>query len=375
MVSFIKLSGLGFLLSAGLIALGTDIIPRRCNVPGTSLLAAQPTPVRSFPPPPVSPFVVRPGLDPAFPLEPALPPNIERFDVKTTYADVPTVPFYIRCPANYVPETDPSKRKLHRLLLICPYLNHSALANLKGEEGTGPLLKMADERGWFVLVPYFSQKYKTAADAHDRNRFYYYPETFSGKTVVAAIKETTKRYPVDTWRLFVHGMSGGAQFVHRFTIWAPEHVAAVSINSASWIDPPQKRSARVAWLVVYGELDPCAKSHQEFLDELQKLGAITVRRSYSDDGHGGCHNQLTAAFFAFYDGLTKDELGRCPNPNAEEPVGSARMPPKKMPFVGDTLNWQYYPNTSEVRNNIPATNRVFLPTEDIAKAWGKKGDL
>jgi hypothetical protein len=334
------------------------------------------------PPPPkpedpalIKPVVVEAGLDPAFPLEKELPPNVERFDVKTTYEGLPTVPFYIRRPAKYVPETDPGQRKLHRLLLICPYLNNSAVGNLKGEEGTGPLLKMADERGWFVLVPHFDQKYKKYEEIHDQDHFYYYPGIFSGKTVAMAIQETARRYPVDTWRMFVHGTSGGAQFVHRFAIWAPEHVAAVSINSSSWVDAPQKRSACVAWLVVFGETDPCADVQRKFVEDLRDLGAITLVRSYPVDGHGINHNQLTANFFAFYDDLTKDELGKRPDPNAAEPIGSARMPPEKMPLVGDTLNWRYYPNTAEVLSNLPAQNRVFLPTEAIAKQWGKKGEL
>ena len=40
------------------------------------------------------------------------------------------------------------------------------------------------------------------------------------------------------------------------------------------------------------------------------------------------------------------------------------------PFVGDAQEWRYYRNTAETADGIPDEERIFLPSEPIAKLWG-----
>jgi len=294
---------------------------------------------------------------------PALPENVEVFTVKTRSDENKEVPFYVRRPAGYE-----AKGRTYRILFICPVLNGDGRKVMESHS----LIPLADSRGWFVVSPTFKQQ---TAEGMDRKKSYYYPEPFSGKAVLDALDLIAKKYPVDINRLLLKGLSGGAQFVHRFALWAPERVTAVAINSSSWFDEPNPKAAGAAWLVTVGESDPSYDNSLEFVSKLNDCGAAPLFRAYLGmihEGDGRVSN-LNAAFLTFYDELTSGELGKR--------VGIAdRLKPKlalagkDMPYVGDGQEWKYYPNTEENRGNVAEDNRVFLPSEEIAKLWGKQED-
>jgi poly(3-hydroxybutyrate) depolymerase len=102
--------------------------------------------------------------------------------------------------------------------------------------------------------------------------------------VVDALETVAKKYPIDPTRIFMQGLSGGAQFVHCFAIWAPERVTAVAINSSSWFDEPNAKCNQVAWLVTIGESDASFTNTLEFVDQLREVGAAPAFSLVSGDG-------------------------------------------------------------------------------------------
>ncbi len=162
-----------------------------------------------------------------------VPENVEVFTVRTSSPLNREIPFYVRPPRSFIQSPN---QKPHRILFICPVYNGDPLPLLDGNDY---LLRLADQRDWFVVSPRFKQDGK---DVQDRRKSYYYPETFSGKAVLEAFEQIARKFPVDTERIFMQGLSGGAQFVHRFAIWAPERVTAVAVNSSSWFDEPTENS-------------------------------------------------------------------------------------------------------------------------------------
>ena len=193
-----------------------------------------------------------------------LPERVETFTVKTRSDMNKEIPFYLRVPKNYRPG------KVYRLLFLCPHLNQEGLKKLAG---SAPWLALADQRDWFVMSCTFKQASK---DAQDRKLAYYYPESFSGKATLEALELVSKKYPVDTERLLMQGLSGGAQFVHRFAMWAPDRVTAVAVNSSSWFDTPNARCNEVAWLVTIGESDDSYNASLEVVDRLRNVGRGSV---------------------------------------------------------------------------------------------------
>jgi pimeloyl-ACP methyl ester carboxylesterase len=300
-----------------------------------------------------------------------LPPDVEVFTVRTASERNREVPFYVRKPSGFDPN---AQGVAHRVLMVCPVMRYDSrgLYAAKGEHGTGFLLRLADERGWFIVVPGFDQDKK---DVQDRKKSYYYPETFSGKATLEALDLIAKKYPIATDQLLLQGHSAGAQFAHRFALWAPERVAAVVINSSSWFDDPNPKSNSVGWLVTIGDSDPAFSESLEFADKLQQAGALPVFRSYIGMTHerkNPAMDKLTAAFLRHWDDRTKTDIGR-----KRSLAESLREAPKAaeaeaMPFVGDATDWKVYPNTAENRENIAEDARVYLPSEEVATVWGEK---
>jgi len=291
-----------------------------------------------------------------------LPDGVEKFIVPTKSKENPAVPFYVRIPARYRKQPE---NKLYRVLFTCPVYNGDGLKNLAGASGFAAL---ADQRDWFIISPTFHQ---ASAETKDRSASYYYPETFSGQAVLDALELIRKKYPIATGGLLLHGFSGGAQFVHRFAIWAPAQVAAVVVNSSSWFDDPDAKCQQIAWLVTIGESDPSYENTLEFVQKLRDAGALPVLRSYLAMTHerGAKVPDLDVEFLKFYDDLTRDRM-EIYKPSLRLQTPRPLVAPAQMPFVGDTQRWRFYPNTPEVAGHIPDEERIYLPSETLAKVWG-----
>lgn len=299
-----------------------------------------------------------------------LPENVERFSVRTRSEQNRQVPFYLRIPGAYDPS---NKQQVHRLLYICPVYNGDAEEVIRGEKGNNGLIDLAEERGWFVMSGTFKQQ---GGDVRDRKVSYYYPEAFSGKAVVEALEQVAKKYRIDPNRILMQGLSGGAQFVHRFAIWAPDRVTAVAINSSSWFDEPNAKSNQVAWLVTIGESDLSYMNSIEFVDRLREAGATPLFRSYLGMVHEGSADvsRLSLAFLRSYDELTKGDLGKRRS-SFTKPEELLAMGADEMAFVGDAQTWSYLPNTPENREEIAEDSKIYLPTEEIARLWGKQEEV
>lgn len=293
--------------------------------------------------------------------EEKLPERVEKFTVRTRSELNREIPFYLRVPKNYRPG------RPYRLLFLCPYLNEEGLKNLAR---SAAWLALADERDWFVMTCTFQQDKKKV---RDRKLCYYYPEGFSGKATLDALEIASKKYPLDTERLLMQGLSGGAQFVHRFALWAPDRVTAVAVNSSSWFDLPNEKTKRVAWLITIGESDDSYNESLAMVDRLRDVGAAPLFRSYMGMGHHGSKavNRLDMEFLKFHDERTRKDLGKR-RTALTPPTEWLSMRAEEMPFVGDSQDWKFWPNTADARDAIPEDSRIYLPSEAIAKLWGQQ---
>lgn len=294
-----------------------------------------------------------------------LPSNVETFTIRTRSPENRQIPFYLRIPSGY---DAARKDTVHRLLFICPVLNGDADTVIRGEAGYQDLLDLAEEQGWFVLSATFQQQPEAVMD---RRASYYYPEAFSGRAVLDALDQVAKNHRIDPTRILMQGLSGGAQFVHRFAIWAPDRVTAVAINSSSWFDPPNAKCNQVAWLVTIGESDTSFGNSLEFVDHLRAAGATPLFRSYVGMAHegSGAVTQMNLAFLKFYDEATRSQLGK-KRTAFTKPEDLRALGLDKMAFVGDSQDWRYLPNTPENREEVAEDYRIYLPNKEIARLWG-----
>jgi hypothetical protein len=189
------------------------------------------------------------------------------------------------------------------------------------------------------------------------------------------LTKIAEKYPIDTERLFLKGMSGGAQFVHRLALWMPEQVDACYVHSSSWFDKANPKANQVAWMLIIGESDPSYSNSLDFYNQLVSFGAIPVFRSYIGMVHEGNAEaeKMGWDFLRWIDLRTQDSLGK-PRPR-DEFTNAVKKDPilqkSDFAFVGDAQDWRYWKNTPENETDISEDSRVYLPTEEIAKQWGK----
>ncbi len=84
-------------------------------------------------------------------------------------------------------------------------------------------------------------------------------------------------------------------------------------------------------------------------------------------------SKLNEAFLTFYDDLTRDQLGQRKSLNdRERPEPSLTI--AEMPFIGDSQDWRFFPNTEDNRDYVPEDSQIFIPSESLANLWGKSDD-
>lgn len=297
-----------------------------------------------------------------------LPPNVEVIKIPTPSSENREVPFYVRRPAGYDPANPATRGKVYRLLFICPIFNGDGMNVITKHS----LIPVADKNGWFIVSPTFKQD---KSETKNRAKSYYYPSEFSGKAVLDALDVIARKYPVDINHLLLKGLSGGGQFVHRFALYAPERVTAIAVNSCSWFDDPTPQAAKFPWLVTIGESDPAFEASLEFVSKLKACGALPLYKAYLGMLHEGDPraSKMNAAFLTFYDKLTAKDLGKPISLMDKQRTGMA-LTAKEMPFVGDSQDWRYMPNTPENQEKVSEESRIYLPNEEIAKLWGQQED-
>jgi len=290
-----------------------------------------------------------------------LPKNVELFDIPTSSPENQDVRVYLKKPSSYNPAIT---GKVYRVLVLCPYLNEEGMHVITNNSLVGD----AETNGWFVVIPPFKGD---TSEVHDPARCYYYPQEFSGKAVLDALDQISRKYPVDINHLLINGLSGGAQFTHRFALMIPNRVTALAINSYSWFDEPNAGAAKFPWLITIGEADPAFNVSVDFVSKLRNVGALPVFKSYIGMVHEGDErvSHFNDVFLSFYDKLTAGDLGKGFS-MADEKRTNMVLTPKDMPFVGDSEDGKYYTNTPDNLSDVDTNSLIYFPSEEIARLWG-----
>ena len=88
----------------------------------------------------------------------------------------------------------------------------------------------ADEHGAILLIPTFPAGIIDEYDLHNF-KFIEYKGIRFDHALLSMVDEVAERYNVYKDKFYLHGFSGGGQFVHRFLYLHPERLAAVSIGA------------------------------------------------------------------------------------------------------------------------------------------------
>lgn len=197
----------------------------------------------------------------------------------------------------YTPGAEAVKDKIYWLAIGV----HGAGGDGKGAAG----LAAWAQDDVIVLGPSFVE---SAPDAEPGQAYQMNGPTHEAKlkALIAEVGKTWKLRP----KVFLHGFSAGAQFVHRFAMKNPELVAGVSAASAGrWSDEINAAASTVPFAVSCGEYDR-AKSWPEaplnrlewmqaFAGELRKAHFDVAERVIANAGHKQTEETLAFAATAF----------------------------------------------------------------------------
>lgn len=90
--------------------------------------------------------------------------------------------------------------------------------------------QFSEDHGVVILTPIFPAGLVDPTDLHNF-KFIEYEGIRFDHMLLAIIDEVAERYPVESAQFYLHGFSGGGQFVHRFFYLHPERLAGLSIGA------------------------------------------------------------------------------------------------------------------------------------------------
>lgn len=265
-------------------------------------------------------------------------------EIKTSAPNNPAVTVYFRVPENY----DASSRNQYRVLI------YFGGRNTSGEKEAAGILgfdKWADEYGIFIVAPGF------------KDDDYWYPEKWSGKALTEALTQIKKRYRINDTKLLYYGYSGGSQCSNLFAFWRPDIVRAWVSHACGVFHKPSIKMQSIPGLVTCGEADPDRYVlSRKFVADSRKQRINIIWKSFPNAGHEvtDLSIKLAQAFLAYYHKLYLADL----NNQVQKPVQLV------FPFIGDDQDGIFYPADSPKVRFIIDDDKVYLPSEELAKAWG-----
>lgn len=279
--------------------------------------------------------------------------KLEYVVVNTTQKENKEVKVWYRVPSGY----DESSKTNYRVLVFFGGRNFTAQRQIEGNLGFD---KFADKNNMFIVTMGLT------------NDDYWEPRKWSGKVLLQAIEQISKKYKICTNKLLFYGYSAGGQCSNTFPAYMPEKTRAWVSHACGYFHKPITKMKNIPALITCGDADGQRYLiSRNFIYEYRKLGANILWKSFPNRPHdipkGSIY--LAQAFLEYYHNLYIDDL--------KSNIGgiSASKESKKFLYIGDDLEGVIYPASSSEAKNILAEDRVYFTSEEIAKAWQKSSEM
>ena len=163
----------------------------------------------------------------------------------------------------------------------------------------------------------------------------------------------------------LYGFSRGAHWSSRLALRVPEKFLAVYVHVANSYDKPMPSAGKPLWLVSSGDLDRGRDNAIAFYRECREKGFPMVLKVQNGLGHAesGESRKLLTEFFDYALEVQKRAKAtkRTPAEVMLEKLATSKL-------TGDLLSQEVI--RGEDVEKIPKEQRVKLPNEEFARAWG-----
>ena len=300
------------------------------------------------------------------PLTTATPPPLKLIEnvVKTGQHAQPEIHFFLRLPEGHTPEHPTTKG----VLAFCTWQGEDkslrdALSNEKS-----PLVQYAKKNNlalltWNTAILWKSRKSFNQLTPRVKNELDVVFDQVAGSWESGARRLCKDQsLPVGGW--YLDGFSAGAHWSQRLAIRLPSWFLAVHIHVANSYDRMESVSLGPLWLVSSGDLDVGRQNAEAFYRSGQKEGFPMILKICNGLGHTESSevNRLRDVFFDYASGVAQRSTPR------NKPAAVMLEDLENSGLTGDLLTQMVFRGAAASR--IPPAQRVALPDEKVAKAWG-----
>ena len=283
--------------------------------------------------------------------------------VKTGEESQPEIILLLRVPKGHTPETPVAKG----VLAFCTWEMEDTSLRRRLLNDADPLVLYAQRNRLAILTWNTATLWKTRKSFNQISRSERRAQDETFDTVARAwergVKQLCKEQNLPQNEFLLYGISRGAHWSGRLALRAPEKFLAVHIHVANSYDKALGSSAGPLWLVSSGDLDIGRDNSTAFYRLCQARGFPIVFKVANGLGHAGSPEieRLRDAFFDY--ALEVRQRADKESPSAVM-LGDLR----RAGLTGDLLTQEVYRGSEA--NIVPAPQRVPLPDEKFAKAWG-----
>ena len=271
---------------------------------------------------------------------------IDCVEVKTRAKENAIVKVWYRVPQGY----DANGKGLSRVLILFGGRNCDGKPEVSGKLGW---TEWADLNGIFLVAPTL------------KNDSYWEPEKWSGRAMQDALAQIAAKYRIATSGLLYYGYSAGSQASNLFPAWRPDLCRAYVSHACGVFHKPTGKMKDVPGLVTCGDADAARYViSRQFVEKYRLLGIPVVWKSFPNHPHDVPPGSIRLAkeFLAHHHWTHPEDLGA--EPLAGRPANA---------FVGDDADGVFFPSGSASAEDILEEDRVVLPSESVALAWGTPG--
>lgn len=285
--------------------------------------------------------------------------------VRTDVLEQPEINLVLKLPAGHTPETPTAKG----VLAFCTWQGEADSLRSRLANDSDELVAYAKKHGLALLTWNTATLWKTGKSYNQLNAHERQGRRDEFDKVARAwengVGKLCKEQNLPKDGFLLYGISRGAHWSGRLALRVPEKFLAVHIHVANSYDKPSFAAAQPLWLVSSGDLDMGRDNAIAFYRECRTKGYPMVLKVINGLGHAD-HPDNAALRIAFFDYALR----------MKERADKERTTPGKLmladlasgALTGDLLSQEVARGTEAMK--IPERQRVVLPEEKFAKAWG-----
>lgn len=284
---------------------------------------------------------------------------IER-TAKTGVDDQPEIYLVLRLPKK-------SDKPISGVLAFCNWTDNPSVLRGKIADDANPLVKYAMERNLAMLTWSTATLWKTGRSYNQISRDELREQDSNFDSVARAwnqeVNKFCKEFKLPEDGFLLYGVSRGAHWSGRLALRSPKRFLAVHIHVANSYDKPTRAAIGPLWLVSSGDQDPGRFNIRTFYDRCRSIGYPIILKVPNGLGHSenGEIIKLRKVFFDYALDVKKRA--------EKDGVTPASLMIKDMAesgLIGDSFTQEVLRDPSK----IPEAQRMPLPNETVARAWG-----